>query len=110
MTNKPLTEQEKRIAEEERKTRVKEETAILDVQAILSTKAGRSFIKYLFDSLGVGECPPEGLLEPYLREQLGLYRVGQSVFNLVSQANPEIAGQIFAQLQREKHVRQTIEA
>jgi hypothetical protein len=100
---------EKINREQEIKEAAAHQSTLLDIQQILSTKAGRSFIKYLFDSLCVAEVPPLGIQDGFLREHLGHIRAGNSVFNIVAEASPEMAGTILGQLQKEKYVKQKLD-
>lgn len=73
------------------------------IQSILITKPGRDFIKYLFKSFEVGELPAVGIEGSFLMDRLGFLRAGNSVFKIVAEANAEQAGQIIAQIEKEKH-------
>ena len=78
------------------------ESMLLDLSAVLSTPQGQNFVKYLLKSFGVGDLPaidsPVNLRDEYL----GFLRAGQSIFEIVSQADNIKAGLILAQIQKEK--------
>lgn len=88
---------------EDLKERVRHRDTILDIQAILATKNGKNFIKYLFESFEVGSLPPRGLTGEVLMDMLGFLRAGNSVFKIVAEANPEVAALLLAQIEKEKH-------
>lgn len=73
------------------------------VLAILSTNAGRRFIKYLFKNLDVGELPEQGLTDIFLHDRLGFLRSGQAVFKLVAEVDPKAAGMLMAEIEKEKY-------
>jgi len=76
---------------------------LLAIQAVLATKTGKEFIKYLFKSFEVGELPPVGTSGEFLHGHLGFLRAGNSIFKIVSEANPDQAGLILAQIEKERH-------
>lgn len=96
-----MTEQ----AEEERREAVEHRDALLNIQAILNTLQGQQFFKYLFKTLSVNEIPKQGMEGPLLHDYMGYLRAGRSIFELVSEANPELAGLFLAQIEREKYDR-----
>lgn len=83
---------------------------LLNIQAVLATKSGMSFVKHLFEVLRVGQLPQEGLLEIFLREEVGTLRAGRLVYELVSQANPEVAGAILGKIEKDKYVQANYDA
>lgn len=91
------------LDDEEFKERVEHQTALLDIKEVLATKAGKAFIEYLFKSFEVGEIPVIGLTGDLLMDRLGFLRAGNSIFKIVAEANPEIAGMILAKIEKEKH-------
>ena len=76
---------------------------LLDIQAVLATKPGRNFISYLFINFEVGELPVMGLTGEFLLDRLGFLRAGNSIFKIVAEASPEIAGQILGQIEKAKN-------
>lgn len=81
-----------------------EHLAVLDmIKVVLGTPAGRAFAKYLLKSFEVGELPPIGVENDYLRDKLGFLRAGVSVFEILAQANPDVTGTLLAQIQKEKY-------
>jgi hypothetical protein len=91
---------QKREAEKEA---IEHRDAVLNLKAVLKTDAGRSFIKFLLKSFDVGELPSKGLTGVELHETIGFLRSGQSIFQIVSQAEPEVAAKLLANLEREKY-------
>ena len=81
----------------------KHQQALEDIRAILSIKPGRSFIKYLFDSLDVGELPALGINGEFLHDRLGFLRAGNAIFKIVAEADQREAGLILAQLEKERY-------
>ena len=47
--------------------------------------------------------PPAGLDGDDLREQLGFFRAGHSIFEIASEANPTVAGSLLAQKEKERY-------
>lgn len=93
----------RQLSEEEIKEALEHREVLLDVQAVLATKSGRNFIKYLFKHLGVAELPELGLTGDILMDKLGFLRAGNSIFKLVAEANSEAAGLILAENERWKN-------
>ena len=96
MTQQPQSPEEIREA-------LKHRDAILDINAILATEAGKRFIKYLFESFEVGVMPERGLAEMDLYDRLGFLRAGNAIFKIVAEASPEIAGMILAKVEKERY-------
>jgi hypothetical protein len=94
---------ENQISDWEMRERRAHAEMLKDIQAVLATKSGRSFIKYLFREFEVGELPPIGLEGNILMDKLGFLRAGNSVFKMVAEANHEAAGQILGQIEKEKY-------
>ena len=91
--------------QEAHKEAVEHRDMLLNMKAILETEPGKNFIQFLLKSFDVGELPKKGVEGNELYETLGFLRAGQSVFQMVSQANDKIAGQILASIEREKYAR-----
>lgn len=79
------------------------ENMLLDLSHILSTPQGQNFIKYLLKHFGVGDLPAVNIPPNIRDEYLGFLRAGQSVFEIVSQADDIKAGLILAKIQKEKY-------
>jgi hypothetical protein len=92
------------------KERAEHHAVLSSLQVVMSTKEGRHFVKYLLKSFDVTEPPPIGMQGELLHAHLGLLRAGNSVFKLVCQANPDIAGQLVAQVEKEKYEQILFEA
>ena len=87
----------------ELKEQAEHQAVLLNIQAVVATKPGKDFIKYLLQSFEVGEMPPIGLSGEFLHERLGFYRAGNSIFKIIAEASPEFAGAILAQIEKEKN-------
>lgn len=86
-----------------RRDAIEERNALLHLKAILETNSGRNFMKYLIKNFEVGELPERGVEGIDLHETIGFLRAGQSVFQMMSQANKKIAAELLAQIQGEKY-------
>ncbi|MFM6930145.1 MAG: hypothetical protein ACKOX6_16865 [Bdellovibrio sp.] len=73
------------------------------IKIVLATPPGRAFVKYLLSCFEVGVLPEAGLPNDFLRDRLGFLRAGNSVFKIISEANHEVAAQLLAQLEKERH-------
>ena len=90
---------------EEMKERAEYQTALLDMQFILSTKQGKNLFKYLFKNFEVGGLPDFGLSGDLLMDKIRSLRAGKALFELTSCANPEVASSILAQVEKEKYAK-----
>ena len=79
------------------------EQMLQDLCTVLNTPPGQNFVKYLIKSFGVGELPGINIPDKLRDEYIGFLRAGQSVFEIVSQADTIKAGLILAQIQKEKY-------
>ncbi len=91
------------LSPEEIKESIQRRDLLLHVRAILATASGKEVFKYFFDEFGVGQFPAPGLIEEQLRDELGNLRVGNSIFKLASEADFEIAGNLLAQLEKDRY-------
>lgn len=98
------------IREQEAKDALEHRGVLSDIDAVMVTKSGKNFIKHLFKILRVGEVPESGLLEAFLRDELGTIRAGRIVFELVAEANSQMAGAILGQIEKEKYVQADYDA
>lgn len=73
-----------------------------DINALLATVSGRNFVKYLFESFGVGELPQPFTKAEELIERVAFLRTGQSIYKLIANANPLMAATIMAEIEKEK--------
>lgn len=94
---------EETIKQLELKEAVKEQQAIKDIRSIITTQTGRSFLKYLLVTLDFGKMPEPGLPDNLLHDYMGFLRAGNSVFKLIAAADPSLAGQIIAQIEKERN-------
>lgn len=87
----------------ERQEFIEHQKVVGDLQAILATKSGRGFFKYLLKTLDLTELPKPGMDEDLKNEYLGFLRAGREILRLVSQANPSVAGTILMEIEKEKY-------
>ncbi len=88
---------------EEQKQRALYQAALQDVKRILGTDYGQRFLKYLLESLDFGQYPDIGTPENILYDKLGFLRAGQSVFQLIAVADPELAGYLVGQIEKGRY-------
>lgn len=72
------------------------------VNAVLATSSGVEVFKHLLDDLCAFELPTEGLEGFRLHESLGFHRAGNSLKELIAEANPEMLGHILGKIKKEK--------
>lgn len=89
--------------QEEIREAIEHRDVLLALRAILATPSGKNFFKYLFKHLEVTELPPVGLEGSLLMDKIGFLRAGNSIYKLVSEADPSIAGSLIAQNEKEKY-------
>lgn len=89
--------------EEDQREALEHRDMLMDVRAVLLTSHGQSLFRYLFRNLEVTELPQMGIEGNLLHDHLGFLRAGRSIFKLAAEANPELAGQLLASVEREKH-------
>lgn len=103
---KALNDQEKLLAEleeQERKEAIEHRDVLLALQEILSTKSGRKVFQYLFKCFEVGNQAEQGLDPNFMYDRIGFLRAGSSIFELVAQANPAVAGELLANVKKEHY-------
>lgn len=91
------------MTEEEQREAIEHRDVILHIKAILATSSGKNFFKYLIKHFDTGEVPELGLTGDLLMDRLGFLRAGNSIFNLLAEANYETAGELLAIVTKEKH-------
>lgn len=91
------------LTDDERKEALEHRDAILDVRAILATSSGKRFLKYLFKHQEVAQLPDLGLEGSFLHDRLGSLRPGRLLFELVCEANAELAGTLLAEIEKERY-------
>jgi hypothetical protein len=96
MDNKELQQQEIRA-------HIAHAQMLEHIKKVVADPSGRAFIKYLFKELGVAELPEVGLKDDMLHAYLGHLRAGNSIFKIVAQAVPSLAGELLAQIEKEKY-------
>jgi len=88
---------------EEIKERIEHRDALIAIRDILTDSSGRFFMKYLFKHLEVGRLPELGLEGNILYDKLGFLRAGNAIFSLVCEANPQVASELLAENEKERH-------
>jgi hypothetical protein len=78
---------------------------ILDVQAVLLTPSGKNLFKNLFREFELGQVPAVGMEGNLLFEYMGHLRAGNSIFKLAAEANPDVAGSLLAQIEKERYAK-----
>lgn len=96
---------QRELSQDEVSEAIEHRDVLLDVRAILGTGSGRNFFKYFFKYYSITDLPYLGLEGPIMFEKMGHLRLANSVFQLVAEANPEIAAQILADVEKKKHAR-----
>lgn len=91
------------LTREEINERLEHQQMLDDVRAILKSKPGRNFVKYLFKNLDVGESVEFGLTGDILMDRLGFLRAGNSIYKIITEADAELGCSILAQLERERY-------
>lgn len=91
------------MTEDERREEIEHRDTLLDLRAILKTPEGWRFFKYLFKHFDIAKLPEMGLDQNQLMDRLGVLRAGQSIFELASQADSKIAGEILAVVKKEEY-------
>ena len=103
-------DQQRTISHEEAMEIAEHQQMISAIQTVVQTKAGKDFVKYLLKSFDIGELPAVGTSGDFLMDRLGFLRAGQSVFKMIAEASPDIAGQIIAQIEKERYAQLLLEA
>jgi hypothetical protein len=97
------SEIEKYQIEKDRKEAIEHRDVLLAIGAILKTKEGLQFFKYLFKNLDVAELPDKSMEGNILHEYLGFLRAGNSIYKLACEASSETAAHILAKIERERY-------
>ncbi len=92
----------KELELQKNKDAIEHRDAKLNIAAVIVTKPGREFFKYLLKSLDVGEVPELGMEGAFLHDRLGFLRAGNSIFKLMAEANAKITGELLAEIEKEK--------
>lgn len=79
------------------------ETMLEALAFLISTSQGKIFLKYLLKHFAVGEMPPIGMPDGIKEEYMGLLRAGNSIFEIMSQADSIKTGLLLAEIQKEKY-------
>lgn len=89
--------------EKERLEGVEERDALLSVAAVMKTKEGEKFFRYIFKSFEVLNLPPKEMKGEELIEYLGFLRAGESIYKLACQADFERTAVMMSKLERERY-------
>lgn len=87
----------------ERQAQLEHRDVLLAIAAILKTKEGLQFFKYLFKHLEVATIPEQGMEGNVLHDFLGFLRAGNSIYKLACEAECNIAASILSKIEREKY-------
>ena len=96
---------EKHYEDLDNRERLEHQDVLLSIGVLLKSPEGLKLFKYLFKSLEVTCVPEQGLEPNALHEYLGFLRAGNSIYKLVCEADPEIAGSILSRLERDRYER-----
>lgn len=81
-----------------------EHTKVLEsIRSIIQTESGKIMFRYLFKYISPTDLPELGLDSEMMRERLGFFRAGRSIWELAVQAEPFTASQLLASLEKEKN-------
>lgn len=100
-----MEKQQFEATQEEIAEAIEHRDILLDVRAILTTKQGQSFFKYMLKYFSINDLPDLGLDGPLMYEQLGKLRASHSIWKLLCEANPELAGQLLAAVEKEEYAK-----
>lgn len=90
------------LTPEEIQERIEHRDALLAIREISATKRGKDLLRYLIKNFDVGQFPDLGLDGALLHDRLGFLRAGNSIFKLISEANAVVAGELLAQVEKER--------
>lgn len=96
--------------DQELKDALEHQQVLKDVVTILATQPGERFIKYLFKHFEVVELPDLGFSGDLLFDKLGSLRPGRTLFRLISEADPRMAGILLASVEKEKITQERLNA
>lgn len=88
------------MTEQERLDAIDHQNTLKSIQVVMSMSHGRNFIKYLFKNFCVGDFPPVGLKGDDLLEYMSYLRAGNSIYKIILEATPELAGQLITEIER----------
>ena len=82
---------------------MKKRKALRNLLVLIRQPEGREFFKYLFEEFAIGDLPPVGVPESVLYHDIGFLKAGQTIFELVAQADAHLASLILAELKKEQY-------
>jgi hypothetical protein len=97
--------EEKKLTQEEIEEALEHRDVLLALREILATQSGQMFFKYLFKHFEIGLLPEVGVEGTLLHDHIGFLRAGVSIFELASEANPQLSAGILADIKKEKYER-----
>jgi len=96
-----------RALEREARKEIQEQTehrdALLAISALMKTREGRSFFKYLFKAFEVMTLPDPSLSGNVFFESLGFLRAGKEIYKLACEANSDEAATLLSELEKERY-------
>lgn len=91
----------KTAIEFEMEEKAKHHRLLSHINALLSTISGQEFIKYLFEQFSpLANIPPFCKSEELI-ERAAFNRTGVAIYNIISEANPDMAGVILSKIRKE---------
>jgi hypothetical protein len=101
--------QARELSPEEMREALEHRDVVNALQAIMKSEVGRKLVKYMFKSFDVGIVPEFGLEGNMLHDRIGFLRAGQSFFQIACEAEPMVAGEMLAALEKERYHERYIE-
>lgn len=93
------------LSQEEVSERIEHRDALLNLRAILKSKEGRGFFKYMFKNYSPIDLPPEGVEGTFLHEKLGMKRAFNEFWRLASEADHVTSAQLLAEIEKDRYER-----
>jgi hypothetical protein len=91
------------LSPEEYRAACEHRDALIDIRWLQATAHGRRLFKYLLKSLDAAQVPEMHLEGQRLFERIGFLRAGNSIFKLTAEANPKLAGELIAEIEKERY-------
>lgn len=83
--------------------RAKHLKVLMDIRKLMTMPEGRTVFKYLIDAGGVADPPIVFPDEKLTYKYMGLLEFGNSIFKLLTQADPDVAAHLLTQVIKEKN-------
>lgn len=97
------------MTEEERQLALEHKEVLEDIRAVVATLSGRRLFKYLMKVYKITDLPPEGIEGRELFEALGFLRSGRAIFELINQANAQVASELLTTIEKERYAKELLE-